>query len=181
MLSTPLTGRKQTAAVPRGWLFPAVHSKIIRFVSETKVEGNHGVYIPFQTSGFIYLLNDTFSISVAQPNEVLLFKYKDGFLSRMGSAPSTDWHPRRLSFANAVSGVLDEFVCEGIGDFWRKVVSHHGEALKTYEKSGSLSSGARFEAVVGDGPGDLQKFTVTLPNLGGGVEKTFCTFTVILP
>ncbi len=179
--STPHYAHKHSVAVAHGWLSPSVHSRIIRFVSETKVEGNHKVFVPFQTSGFIFLFNDTFSISVAQPNDVLLLKYKDGSLSRTGSVLSADRHSKRLSFTDALSGALDEVVSEGVGEFCKTLMSRKGDTLRSYEKVSSLSSGAHFEAVVGDNPGDLQKFTVTWPNMGDGVQKTVCTFTVVLP
>jgi hypothetical protein len=167
--------------VAQGWLLPSVHSRIIRFVSETRVQGNPQVFVPFQTSGFIFLLNDTFSISVAEPNEVVLIRYKDGLLSKTGSLLSTDQHPKRLGFSDAFSGALEEVASEGVGRFCKTMMSRKGETLRRYEKSGSLSGGALFEAVVGDNPGDLQKFTVTWPNMGDGVQKTVCTFTVVLP
>ena len=176
-----LQAQKQGATIAHGWLFPSVRSRIIRFVSETKVEGNQRVYVPFQTSGFIFLLNDSFSISVAQPNGVILFKYKDGSLSKTGSDLSADRHSKRLSFSEAVSVALDEVVCEGVGGFCKTLMSRKGDTLRSYEKGGSLSSGGWYDAVVGDDLGDLQKFTVTWPNMGDGVQKTVCTFTVVLP
>jgi len=167
--------------VAHGWLYPSGGTGIVRFVSETKVEGRPKIFVPFQTSGFIFLLNDTFSISVAQPDDMLLFKYKDGALSKIGTNLSADRHPKQLSFSDAISAALDEVLCEGIGGICKMLLSHRGGAVGTNQESGSFANGGSFEAVVGDDPGALQKFTVTWLNTGSGLEKTVCTFTTVFP
>jgi hypothetical protein len=172
--------QKHCGAVAHGWLYPSSRSRLVRFVSETKVEGNDKVFVPFQTTGFIFILKDTFSISVAEPLDVLLFKYKDGSLSRTGSDFAVDRHPKRLSFSDAISGVLNEVVCEGLGVLCKWLLSHKECVPRSGEKWGLLPNFGMYEAVVGNDPGDLQKFTVTWPNTGSGFEKTVCTFTVVL-
>jgi len=171
---------RNKATVERGWLFPSGGTKIVRFISETKVEGHPKVYVPFQTSGFIFLLNNTFSVSVAQPDAVLQFKYKDGALSKIGSDLFVDRHPDRLTFADAISRALDEAACDGIGDFCKMLLSWKGSGLGR-NQNGILASGGSFEAVVGNGPGALQRFVVTWPNAGQGIHKTICSFTVVFP
>ena len=171
----------QGAAVAHGWLYPSGATRIVRFVSETKVEGHPKTFVPFQTSGFIFLLNDTFSISVSQPDDVLLLKYRDGLLSRTSSVVSEDQHPKRLSFSDAISETLNEVACDGLGGLCKKLLSHKGGAVGRNQQGSLLPNLGMFEAVVGDDPGDLRKFTVSCPIAGSGLQKTVCTFTVVYP
>jgi len=171
----------QSAKIAHGWLFPSDRSRVVRFVSETKVVNNPTVFVPFQTSGFILLFKDSFSISLATPTDVLLFKYKDGALSSSGSDLSASRHSKRMQFSQALSEVLDEVACEGVGGFCNALMSRKSDRLSSNEKSGSLPRGKWFEAEVGDDACDLRKFTVTYPNIRDGVQKTICTFTQVLP
>ncbi len=177
---TKIDATAGTSTTPRGWLSESERSRVVRFTSETKVEGNHKIFVPFQTTGFIFLMNDTFTVSVAEPNDVLLFKYKDGLLSRTDAHQSADPNPKKMNFSDAISSALDESVCNGIGKFCKVLLSERGRPLTASQKWYSSPTGALYEVVVGTDSRDLQKLTVSWPSTNGDRTQTLSTFSVIL-
>jgi len=161
-----------------GWLYAGGRSRLVRFVAASDAPDQPDTFFPApQTSGFIFIKDDTFTISVAEPFGSAQLEYKRGVLTKTGLGDFVSRKGERIKFEEALSSALRETLCDSLGDYCRELLAN-----RTSATTPQTIHGTRFEAVLGKGRGALQKFTelTGTARLPGTSKRTVCTFTVLI-
>lgn len=169
-----------------GWLFAGGSTKVVRFVVASDDPGNANVFFPSpQTSGYIVMARDTFSISVAETWGTALLEYQSGVLREKCMIASEgglgDLRPRhggeRLSFGRAFGAAMKEVTGSILfEDFCQELL-----AKPTVGNSARKVHGEGYEAVFGAGRGALQSYTEVTPWRGSKhtFKRIVCNFIVV--
>lgn len=165
-----------------GWLYRGGQPRLVRFVTVSDAPDAPDLFFPApQTSGFIFMKDNTFSISVAEPWGGGQLVYKQGVLTITGIGDFASRKGERLTFEEALSISLGEIGCASLRRFSADLLENRtGSTANQNEiRRGSQQEG--FDAVLGKARGSLSEFTEFLPVFSrpGISKRTICTFKVL--
>lgn len=170
-----------------GWLYRGDEPRFVRFQVVSDDPGNsNAVFLAPQSSGFIFMKGDSFTVSVAEPLGSALLEYRKGVLNERCLGDSEGdlggFRPRngeRLTFEEAFSKAMDEVATGPLGMICCDLLES-SDVLKVRKViHRNNGPGASSDIVLGPGRGALLSYSVTYPPTSYGVTRRLtCTFTV---